>query len=281
MKRYIWKLFRAEDHVSVLAVRRRGDIKVEQRFPTAEQAGSPKYQRWLRHLNAKGYDVYLGVNPVRPERGKREKQDISEVRRLQVDLDNDGPAGLKRILQDVGRGALPKPAHVLRSSENRYQVLWNAAEGQWDSHQAEGVMSGLAAKYGGDPAVADVARVMRIPGLRNKKPGRGNALVSWTDYGGRAVTPEDFRGLPQRSAPVVGNQDHKGRNEKQQGISQSERDWAYVRSRLRKGAEPETLIQRLEAQRQDKPKPGYYARRTVTRAVESLRAEQVKMSMSR
>ena len=43
------------------------------------------------------------------------------------------------------------------------------------------------------------------------------------------------------------------------GNSQSERDWALVRSLLKKGISEETLVRQLEAQRQDKPKPAYYA----------------------
>ena len=58
------------------------------------------------------------------------------------------------------------------------------------------------------------------------------------------------------------------------GNSQSERDWARVRALLKKGVSEETLVRQLEAQRQDKPKPAYYAERTVTRAAASLREEQ-------
>ena len=61
-----------------------------------------------------------------------------------------------------------------------------------------------------------------------------------------------------------------GRN----GNSQSERDWAHVRSLLKKGVSEETLARQLEAQRQDKPKPAYYAQRTVARAAASLREER-------
>ena len=48
-----------------------------------------------------------------------------------------------------------------------------------------------------------------------------------------------------------------------------------VGSLLRKGVSEETLARQLEAERQDKPKPAYYAQRTVTRAAASLRGEQL------
>ena len=64
-----------------------------------------------------------------------------------------------------------------------------------------------------------------------------------------------------------------GRGEDHKVISQSERDWAFVRDGLRRGRAPEELRRELEQRRQDKPSPEYYARRTVARAVQSLGLE--------
>ena len=57
----------------------------------------------------------------------------------------------------------------MQSSRERYQVLWNTRGGAWTPAGAEGTMTRLAGRYGGDYAVADVARVMRMPGLQNQK----------------------------------------------------------------------------------------------------------------
>ena len=152
------------------------------RFPSDLGSSSPKYLAWLRHLNARDCDIYLCVNPIRPGSRGREKSDIAEVRRLQLDLDEDGPTGYARVLQDVERGALPRPAHILRSSKDRYQFLWDMVPDQWSQGQAEPVMRGLADRYGGDRGATEVARVMRLPGFRNCKPGRARSLVTWTCY---------------------------------------------------------------------------------------------------
>ena len=257
----------AHDRMAILAIPR-SEGKAEQRVFTLGQATSRKVQAWLRHLNARDYDIYLCVNPVRPGSGGREKGDIAEIRRLQLDLDEDGAAGLGRVLEDVNRGAVPRPAHVLRSSKERYQILWDTVPGEWEMEVAEAVMRALAARYGGDRAATDVARVMRMPGFRNKKPGRGGALVTWAWHGGPLVRPEDFPGL------VVPEQARRsgGRRKMPPGhYSQSERDWAAAGDALRSGEAPETVISRLEHQRQDKPNPGYYARRTVRRKEEELK----------
>ena len=195
----------AQDRMAILAIPRSGG-KAEQRVFTLPQATSRKVQAWLRHMNARDYDIYLCVNPVRAGSGGREKGDIDEIRRLQLDLDEDGATGLGRVLRDVGRGALPRPAHVLRSSKDRYQILWDTVPGEWDMEGAE-------------PA-------RRTGGRRRIAPGHH---------------------------------------------SQSERDWAAAGDALRSGEAPETVISRLEQQRQDKPNPGYYARRTVRRKAEEFK----------
>jgi len=269
---YIAELFRDDEHLAVLAVpRAAGNPDPEQRILTAERARAPGFQAWLRHLNASGHDIFVGMNPLRPERRRREKQDVAAVRRLQLDLDEHGPESLRRVLNDVRAGQLPQPAALVRSSRNRYQVIWHAAAG-WTAAAAEDAMSRLAQRYGGDPAVADVARVMRMPGFRNKKEGRDDALVSWTDYGGRAVEQSDFGALPERGR-VPSSARPRSPSPGPKPISQSERDWAYVRDKLRRGEAPDALIEHLERKRQDKYNPRYYAERTVRRAWESLQTK--------
>ena len=211
----------ASDRMAILAIPRSMG-KAEQRVFTLGQASSRKVQGWLRHLNARDYDIYLCVNPVRVGSGGREKGDIAEIRRLQLDLDEDGAAGLGRVLEDVGRGELPPPAHVLRSSKDRYQILWDTVPGEWDMEGAEAVMRALASRYGGDRAATDVSRVMRMPGFRNKKPGRGGALVTWAWHGGPLVRPEDFPGL---AVPEPARRTGGGRRMPPGHYSQSERDW--------------------------------------------------------
>ena len=141
--KFIHRMFSdaAQDRIAILAVPRSAG-NAEQRVATLAQASSPKYLAWLRHLNARDYDIYLCVNPIRPGSRGREKEDIAEVRRLQLDLDEDGPAGYARLLEDVERAALPRPAHILRSSKDRYQFLWDTVPNWWSQGQAEAVMRG-------------------------------------------------------------------------------------------------------------------------------------------
>ena len=255
------------------------DARIEQRLkPAGTSAG--RTQAWLRHLNAERYDIYLGVNPVRRDSTRREKEDIAEVRRLQVDLDDNGPENLKRLLGDAARGVIPQPRHLLRSSKDHYQVLWDTARGQWSPDQAEATMRTLAAQYGGDPACSEVARVMRWPGYRNRKEGRAGEVVRWIDRGGKPVSPDDFRALPaperrtardgplapgHRRRPTCGNAPTESASRKKTGPGS--------RTSSRLGSTPSNSAEELARRRADKAKPEAYAALTVEKAMRSVAHE--------
>ena len=277
--RFLNSMFDGTDRVAILAIPRADpNGRVEQRFTPAGKAAG-RTQTWLRYLNAHRYDIYLGVNPLRENSTRREKEDIADVRRLQVDLDDNGPENLKRLLGDAARGVIPQPRHLLRSSRDHYQVLWDTARGQWTPGQAEATMRGLAARYGGDPACSEVARVMRWPGYRNQKEGREGALVSWIDRGGKPVSPDDFRALPApevrtaRDAPVATGHRRRPTRQRPNRISQSEKDWAWVKDQLKAGANPLHLREELARRRADKAKAGAYAALTVEKAMRAVTNE--------
>ena len=264
---FIRALYSPDQHVAVLAVERGDGRGVQQRITLADAASSGRFQRWLRHLNARGHDIFVGMNPMEPGTRGREKADVLQVGRLQLDLDEDGPQSLRMVLADAASGRLPPPAIVVRSSKDHYQVLWHTEEG-WEPGRAEDTMARLAERYGGDN-VNDVTRCMRLPGFRNKKDGRDDAAVTWTDYGGAPVRPEQFDHLPPAAQKARDpGLPAGGPGGKRKGpLSQSERDWAAVCDRLRRGDDPATVTAELEASRPDKAKPRDYAERTVRKAL--------------
>ena len=219
-----------------------------------------------------GYDVYCTVNTVASTARSRSKQDIVSVRRLQLDLDENGREGA---------GAAPERRERRQNADARDRdpefpraVPGAVEHGTRDVDAGRGGANHDARRgtvYGGDFTVADVARVMRVPGFRNQKDGREVWQVTWARYGGGDVAPAQFAWLPkvERQATPGPEREVKG-----QGVSQSERDWAWVRSELRRGSDPEELRRELERRRGDKPAPVYYAQRTVDRAVDSLAAER-------
>lgn len=85
----------------------------------------------------------------------------------------------------------------------------------------------------------------RMPGFRNKKPGRAGALGTWTWYAGPTVRPEDFRSLPVPEQEPT-RRASGGRTMPRSHHSQSERDGAGGGDALRKGKNLESVISRLE-----------------------------------
>ena len=278
------ELFGAEDFATVVLRDRRGPGSRQ----LARAAGHwchPSGQRLLRSANDAGSDVFCSVNPT--VRGS--SRSVSEVRRLQVEFDTDGNERIRKLMTDAKSGRTPMPAVVVRSSAGRWQVLWHVEPAAWTLAGAEEANRRLASAYGGDPAVVDVTRVMRVPGFLNRKPGRADApvaLVPRSYYDPQGVgaqwwEPKAFaRVIPPRrsvsraaasrepsSRPAAPERYVGGRRVP---ASQSEVDWHAVVDALRGGESPGVLIQELAEFRDDKANPRDYAERTVVRACRSL-----------
>ncbi len=276
-KQFAASLHQGSDGAAVVIIPRNSENpKVTQRIFSASSLAGDKVQSWLRFHNARKADIYISMNPIRKERWGRQKSDIGEIRRVYIDIDDDGPKRLAQLQRDVARGETPQPHHVVESSPERYQVIWHLAKPP-RPERAEHVMRQLVQKYGADPAAVDISRVMRWPGFRNHK--RGGPLATVQSFDAPKATLESFRRLPtlddrpervRTRSPGAGlPAGHK---------SQSETDWAMVHRRLDRGDDPARIEADLAASRTDKPKPAYYAARTVARALErrthELRREQ-------
>ena len=262
---YAARLYKPGDRVAVVVIPRDGvPPKTLQRVLPFESLTGEKVQRWLRYNNARKADIYLGMNPIKDGTWRRLKSDVAEVRRVYLDVDDNGPAVLKAIARDVERGETPRPAHVVTSSPGRYQVVWNVS-GRPAAAAAEDVMRRLAVKYCADPAAVDVSRVLRWPGYRSHK--RNGHLVTVRNVAeAKPVELAAFRALPEIDARAVA--DRSERIRPAGGRTQSEVDWAEVNRKLAKGEDPAVIRSELERTRADKPNPAYYASRTVARAQE-------------
>ncbi len=284
------ELYGTSDRTTVLLVHRESGIS-RQLSRVAGHWRHPAGQRLLRQANDAGSDVYCSVNPT----VAGSSREVADVMRLQLDLDSGGDRAVQRVMTDVRRGALPMPAVVVRSSRDRWQVLWHAEPAAWTAAGAVETNRRLASVYGGDPAVVDVTRVMRVPGYINWKPGRDGvrvALVPRSRYdrdgaGRQWWEPRAFRSVvparslasdaaapaaPSRSAPAACSEPAAVRyvGGRREPASRSEADWREVVDALRAGRSPGLLIQELVEARPDKHSPRDYAERTVVRACRSL-----------
>ena len=269
--------FKTDDWLAVVALNRKSG-EVVQRISPAKNIASPDYQRWLRHLNATGSDVYLSLNTFKEHARGRTKGDLKEVRHLYLDLDQEGARKLEAIRDD---SAVPAPNYVLNTSPGKYQVIWRV-EG-FGQVEAEAALRTLAQRFGGDPAATDSTRIFRLPGFNSKKYAQDfQVTVTREAPAAHGYHPEDFKVWRDEadrspSGPVTTQRRAEG-----EPLSQSERDWRYAIRKLQAGEDPQKIIKDMENYRgQDrsdragnlvpaKAQPHYYAEHTVKKAMTHL-----------
>ena len=268
---YLGTAFDPSDRLAVL-VRNRHRGETLQRITTAGKIMEPAFQDWLHFKNDReGFDVYVGMNPLKPGARSRTKDDILSIRHLYVDLDHEGPTSLAAIEQS---NLVPRPNYVLTTSANKFQVVWRVAD--ISQEHAEALLRAMARRFGADPAATDSTRILRLPGFLNRKYEE-DILVKAEERTDRVNHPLDFRIRiehvessyePARRVPAMRS------SRDARPLSQSEHDWAFAKRALARGAEPEEVIRSIVQFREgDKHDVLDYARRTVTKAQAELRQE--------
>ena len=265
---YVRELFGPEDNAAIL-VRNRSTGHTVQTVANAETIASPDYQSWLASQSASGYDVFVGMNPIKDGACRRTKGDIKDIRHVYLDLDRQGDEALQAIRNS---SEVPAPNFVLDTSPGKHQVVWKVSG--FSQAESESLLHNLANRFGGDLAATDSTRVLRLPGFANHKlpeefivqaRQESDAVYTLRDFTIDEDSPETPRHLAdaqERRRTVPSN--HK---------SQSEHDWAYAKRALARGDDPEVVIQRIVDYRAaDKDDPNYYARRTVTKAQAELKS---------
>jgi hypothetical protein len=266
---YIRANFEPSERIAVL-LRNAKRRETLQRISTAERIAANPVQDWLRYKNAKeGFDIYVGMNALKPTAFTRTKDDILAIRHLYVDLDHHGSASLAIIEKST---LVPPPNYILNTSSDRFQAIWRVND--IELGEAEALLHALAREFDADKAATDAARVLRVPGFLNKKYEQDflvsarlqtDQLYHLRDFKLRAESVESDR-WNIYSAP------RKAGLSEARPTSQSERDWAYVKNALANGVDPEELIRQLAHSRAaDKSDSQYYARLTVTKAVADIR----------
>ena len=257
---YIKANYEPQDHLAVL-IHHRAKGDTVQRINTAEAIASSKWQGWLRHANANGYDIYISQNTLNGVSPHRRKQDVEAIRHVYLDLDQHGNRALKAI---QASDKLPRPNFVIDTSPGKHQVIWKAE--RMSQADAENLMRAMAREFGGDPAATDSTRVLRLPGFYNKKyeaPYR----IEARQESSQVYRSADFKiSLEATQAQERSASERTGSHGSSPKTSHSERDWRWATRQLGQGESVHNLVHKLEQSRQDKPNPGYYARLTVTRA---------------
>jgi hypothetical protein len=267
---YIKENFYPHDRIALLLLNRESGESV-QRITAAEKASSPEFQAWLRHRNATGDEIYIGMNPLKQDAATRTKDQVSTIRHLYIDLDHGGEDSIARMRNS---GLVPQPNYVLNTSPGRYQVVWKV-EGIGQA-EAESLQRAMVREFGGDPAATDSTRVLRLPGFSNRKHHPPHIVRAHSESS-ETYHLEDFK---LRTDPDEGReypvQTQAGNRERPVEVTQSERDWAFAKRALARGDDPEEVIRRMADYRGDE-KHSNYARYTVEKAQAQLSKKSVDL----
>lgn len=160
--RFLQAAFDPDDSIGVLLKTYRTGQVIQRIVPVAS-AISDRFQAWLRHMNAHGWNVYVGVNAYRPGRS-RAREAVAHVRHLFLEEDLDGP-GLLATLST--RSDLPPPSFVLHSSPGRLHVLWRVRD--IAPSRVEQLQKELARDLLTDRAATSCTQTTRLPGFFNHK----------------------------------------------------------------------------------------------------------------
>jgi hypothetical protein len=191
--RFLQAAYQPDDWVAVF-LKSYDTGRVAQRVGPLSLMSTARFQAWLRAMNARRFNVYVGVNAIAPGRRSRTKEAISAVRHVFLEADHDGEQVLAMI---AARDDLPPPSYVLHSSPNRVHVFWRATG--FTIEHIERLQKHLAHELDTDVAATPASQLTRLPGLFNHKylpPHR--VSIEYGDTG-RLWTPSDF---PEPEGPA-------------------------------------------------------------------------------
>jgi len=273
---YIQRSYQPSDRLAVLLVNKKAR-SVIQRLISAEDIGTRAYQEFLGNKNAAGFDVYLSANALKRDAAGRTKSDVGTIRHVYLDFDENGTKAVQALFK---RPDLPVPSIVINTSPDKWQVLWRVEA--FGKDEAESLQRMLACQTGADRAATDCARVLRLPGFYNHKYGEPYLVRSESHAALPAIVyrPEEFPEVSKADRIALSGPyptGHRAGGRRGEGLSQSERDWAYAKRALARGDPQHLVISSIATYRRfDKYDPHYYAELTVKKAADQLAAERTR-----
>jgi hypothetical protein len=144
-------------------------------LPLHDAPGLQRALQLLDRANALGWGAYFAVALRRPGLTRWQRGGAAEAIALPalfVDVDDPSAEALARL-----QCADPAPSCLVASGGGYHAYWWldePLALDQCSRGQAASLLRGLSGALGGDPL--SVAQSLRLPGSRNTKPARANAL---------------------------------------------------------------------------------------------------------
>ena len=142
-------------------------------------------------MNQRGFNIYFGAVLRRESLESGEHgmdDDCLGARMLWLDIDDDGVA--ETAAQELkGKGITPTYTVVTgRTPHTRVQMFFEVDEPITDSQQIAEMNQALAERFGGDPVVFNVGRIMRLGGAI-AWPGKEGRVKELTEFHPQQVEP--------------------------------------------------------------------------------------------
>lgn len=195
------------------------DFMTKQHFVRTKSA-----QHWATKLDEIGRDVYFGVALRKPATNKRDnrsggKQAFGQTSALWSDCDHQDAATLARYL----------PPTFVVDSGSGFHVYYMLTEPLTDPDITDHLLKVVAGAIDGDPAAAECAHVLRVPGTHNYKASPKEVQI--VTHNPHAVyEPGDFIAMSRLSAGMRSQllrAPEKG--------ERSEKDWALINDLVKAG----------------------------------------------
>lgn len=160
-EQFVWQTFSDAAYKKANSIKNNGKIqdgvaKVLRGTIDSVESGLISYQ-------SKGAGVFF-----QPNEGGRGSKAITKVNALWLDLDD---APIAPVLASVKSQDTPAPNAIVQSSPGKFHVYWLVSE--CEKQVFKRAQKVLAARFGGDPKVCNLDRVMRVPGSVNYKTLEG------------------------------------------------------------------------------------------------------------
>ena len=130
-----------------------------------------KYLGILKTANRMEMDIYYSVSSYRHDTNRRISANVSSIGSIFADYDIPTEASAA-FIEGKAYQDIPVPNVIVGTSQGRYQCLWlleNSLQTPEELQTVSRAIRTICRKTGGDPAVTDLARVLRLPGYRNNK----------------------------------------------------------------------------------------------------------------
>ena len=180
--------------------------KEADQFPTRELITREldKVEDFVREWDAQGRALYFCVNTIKKGK-RRNKANVAELVGLHADLDFKGIVEGRKRIEEVLAGLPCQPSCVVFSGHGLHGYWWfDEVLPATDEYKArvETLLKKLVDVFAGDPAVCEVARLMRLPGSHNTKDGEW-LPVEIVNIGGNTYTIEELEAWLDSAEPLL------------------------------------------------------------------------------